>query len=327
MNDLILRGKSIAQLISDDCRIKILKDITKHSKKDDTLYLYKYVPTWAAERIIIDRLLKFISPRHANDPFEFMPQLEDGYNIHDMMQIVKNSPFAATCFSLSCHTPAMWGHYADKGRGVCLCFKLTNCITSFLKNENEPFQPIILKDEEFCDEYIVPVMYSHERSKIKYWNSLSEQCQQEKSNASYENGMQEIDISALLAATTKDVSWQYEQEYRIIRPITAGMSIKNGAYFSQSITNKLAAVILAPYCEYDKNYFRLLLDSNNFKKVQVIRAEYNKTHYCFDTPGHKDNIQNEDGTYLKEIPIHAIAPAMLHSSLVKKAYLGYRRVK
>lgn len=74
-----------------------------------------------------ERRLKIARIMELNDPFEFLgADLSD----HDKRNALRQTKAQMSvghgllCFSRSWHNPVLWGHYADKHRGMCLGFDI-----------------------------------------------------------------------------------------------------------------------------------------------------------------------------------------------------------
>lgn len=88
--------------------------------------LYKYCP-WKANKHIVNDLknsiLFFQKPALLNDPFDVFPSPD---NLTDsasaiLIQNIRNN-IGLCSFTTDPKNLVMWAHYADKHRGICLCF-------------------------------------------------------------------------------------------------------------------------------------------------------------------------------------------------------------
>lgn len=86
------------------------------------IILYRYM-TWAAFESTIEQwALKATNPAHTNDITEFLPAFSHDYYIQkNALQYLKEDiVFISFTKKMSCC--AMWGHYAENFKGVCLAF-------------------------------------------------------------------------------------------------------------------------------------------------------------------------------------------------------------
>jgi len=121
----------------------------------------------------------------------------------------KESLPLVSCFSEKHNDMLMWGHYADKHRGICLCFK--------------SYKPPIddsdkLPSDIDCSYSLIPLK-NYNSSKIpspqlgiclwrvRYSNVLLNPINMLDSNSYYE---------IIRGLTTKKSDWEYENEYRMI---------------------------------------------------------------------------------------------------------------
>lgn len=114
-----------------------------------SILAYKYCP-WNryTKMLIYDGIMHFSNPLSFNDRYDCQPcgayngVLPEDYSWEDRNEAAKRrllladiqkrrqqmnqriSQYGVSCFSKSCNIPKMWAHYADRNRGVCLCFDL-----------------------------------------------------------------------------------------------------------------------------------------------------------------------------------------------------------
>lgn len=88
--------------------------------------LFMYM-SWAnAQKFIERKTLKATNPLKTNDPFEFLPNTEKG-NISEEKSMIERMGLVCFCFSRLVSSAALWGHYGDKHKGVCLVFDIPLC--------------------------------------------------------------------------------------------------------------------------------------------------------------------------------------------------------
>ena len=106
----------------------------------ETNRFYYFTTAKYALEAVKNHQLKAAELNKANDPYETLPfQLK---NAHDdkIAQLVRDD-FATLmkmiCFSKTFTNPSLWGHYADKCRGVCLGFDIE------VYSDDEDIDPIL----------------------------------------------------------------------------------------------------------------------------------------------------------------------------------------
>ena len=88
-----------------------------------TKRLYYFTPTKYALLAIRDKRLKATELDKTNDPFELLPYRSETHeSFQNYSRYTTAMFFAMLCLSETCKNPLLWGHYADKGRGICLGF-------------------------------------------------------------------------------------------------------------------------------------------------------------------------------------------------------------
>ena len=79
------------------------------------LRLFMYVDEVALENIIRQERLRVSCPWRTND-------VTEGVYAGEYSQNEDTKKYGYLCFSAVCNSPAMWGYYANRGRGACLVF-------------------------------------------------------------------------------------------------------------------------------------------------------------------------------------------------------------
>ena len=93
------------------------------------MMVYHYISAHYGLEGIRKRRLKIARIMELNDPFEFL-----GVNLKDrtFRKVMKETKQELSktkgilCFSKTWRNPVLWGHYADKHRGLCLGFEVDN---------------------------------------------------------------------------------------------------------------------------------------------------------------------------------------------------------
>lgn len=99
---------------------------------ETTRRLYHYTPAQWALKAIRDHRLKATEPDNSNDLFEIFPYQWDTYEERETAEYFRRRMSQGDslsgrilCFSKTCTSPLLWGHYAEKGRGICLGFDVS----------------------------------------------------------------------------------------------------------------------------------------------------------------------------------------------------------
>ena len=170
-----------------------------------------------------------------NDPFELLGADLRDKDLRKAFREIKEKLHKSNgliCFSKSWENPVLWSHYADKHRGICLGFD----VSDHLLNPVD-YTPIPLK-----------VAHDEERGRAQITSDL---------------------IDALLR--TKFIDWKYEDEMRIFVQLDH-KTIESGLYFypfSENLT--LREVIIGPRCDLPINSIRSLI-ANFEPQVFVIKS-------------------------------------------------------
>lgn len=187
---------------------KINKDVFKQTVK-----LYHYTKFENAIKILESKSLLFSELKRMNDineslrPIMYFADLDASRDnvqeivkkLHDELYKYRQLSFTKddekdekAGYSIS----AMWGHYAEKGYGVCLVFDKQKLISELPDN---CFHNAIKYDSDYCGE-----LKFYESDIGRYFNA-------NMGNVFF----------------TKTDDWKYEQEYRIISKTSPKISIEN----------------------------------------------------------------------------------------------------
>ena len=198
--------------------------------------LYYLTPAQYALSALALRRLKVARLAELNDPFELQAVDAESLLHVEYFRRVKeriNASHGVLCFSKSWNSPVLWGHYADKLRGVALGFEVTS-------------------------PHLVPVIYATKPMKIP-------------TNPDTRLPQLSDDLVDQLQRT-KFADWRYEDESRVYVKLDHEVR-ESGLYFypfDDSIV--LKEVVLGPRCELPLESIRALLDSGG-GEASVIRSK------------------------------------------------------
>ncbi len=179
-------------------------------------YLYHYTTFESAVKIIASRRLLFSSFNGLNDinescgPDVFSLDEESNDCIQRIISEYSQISFTIDKKRKGFDIPAMWGHYASKGKGVCLYFEIIQ------------LQQDVANNGLYADE-------------VTYRNDYdpNEHCFQKDIHYSIKEFFEKEKDTLFFR---KSLDWEYEQEYRVI-PI-------NGNPEALSVEKSLKGVIL-----------------------------------------------------------------------------------
>lgn len=158
----------------------------KYSKKVE--YLFHYTSMYHAFQIICSEILKFSNLPDSNDILESARPTYGLENLHDELNNYRQLSFTMSDNRLGFAIPAMWGHYGDRGRGVCLIFDRNKILSNLPCNSH---YSRITYSGDYCKDYDSSIVCN------------------DKADAYILQNMKEIFF-------TKTEDWSYEQEFRIV---------------------------------------------------------------------------------------------------------------
>lgn len=191
--------------------------VGENASKRQTLRLYMYVTAEALFAIIRSGALKLSHPWKTNDITECLAQRET-----QLRYAIKE--YGYLCFTADPTSPAMWGYYADRGKGACLVFDF-----DAIELQEGVFEILIGGASDVSEPLIIRRV-----------------CYAETRYAG--NSPQDTFFY-------KSCEWQHEKEYRIVVPLAdkhvsveevrggAGVAL---AHYYHGILSQLSGVILGP---------------------------------------------------------------------------------
>lgn len=159
-------------------------------------YLYHYTSFESAVKIISSGVLRFSKIDKLNDihevngPLVMWSKEEDGRKIQKNLQYYSQISLTTDGERKGYDIPAMWGHYAERGHGVCLAFDM-EVLTHLVKKRRLYSKEVDYGEIEDPGEYVYD-------GKI------------------HGSAKEFILISKDTLFFRKSTDWKYEQEYRII---------------------------------------------------------------------------------------------------------------
>lgn len=215
--------------------------------------VYHYLPAeWAIDDIK-KRRLKISKFNDLNDPFEF---LNGEMSNRDYQQALDETmkemcqDTGVVCFSKNNTDPLLWGHYADKHKGICLGFDISDADeVDYISNK-----------KSLCAEF------EKELNSI-IWNSKEQQRILRKFFLSKYKG------------------WQYEDEVRVIAQLEE--KDKDGNFFinfSRDLVLKQVLIgvrcnqagVVLKHVDEHVEVIQTRLDFETFKVVESYRLKYYK---------------------------------------------------
>ncbi len=211
----------------------------------ETITLYRFMPLKHLQQSLARRRFKVTPPDQLNDPFESYPGVLnlDVRGVDDRTRGLSekymkraSTGFAIDSYSATCSSPLLWAHYADKHRGVALCFEMP------------------------LDNALVAVRYSRQRPcfDARLVNSDTPEVSKEA-----------LHRAALAAGTTKSLEWAYEEEYRRLIDLSKAdgePEYPDGPtlYFCGMPADHLSGIILGMECACTHGEAKAILVSAGF---------------------------------------------------------------
>jgi Protein of unknown function (DUF2971) len=201
----------------------------------DIVRLYHLCPANHALQNLERKRLKVATFEDLNDPFELLSAKLSTRSLRAAFQGFKRSVhgrMGLLCFAPHWENPLMWSHYADKHRGICLGFDVS-------------------------DQYAIPVKYIGARAAVRFRDDL---------------GARRIDPTfAFELMCSKYEGWSYEEEIRMYVGFHE-TEPESGLHFYRFGTDLvLREVILGPRCSVPFRTVKALASAAS-KPPKVLKA-------------------------------------------------------
>lgn len=113
---------------------------------------------------LVERRLKIARIMELNDPFEFLGVDLSNRDLRRVLKETKSDLAKTTgllCFSKKWRNPLLWGHYADKHKGICLGFDVPDLHLAEVTYVNQRLAAPGAIDEPFMKQLLL--------TKYKHW--------------------------------------------------------------------------------------------------------------------------------------------------------------
>ncbi|MCC8149593.1 DUF2971 domain-containing protein [Akkermansia sp.] len=276
------------------------------NEKNKYINLYLYTSYENFIKIISNWCLKLILADETNDPFEFRPQYTKDNEDDTLFQYRRFvSEMGFLSFSSNHNSAALWGHYADSHRGVCIEFEFP-----ILKSISLPLFPCKIHYLDLADtpegkayslykNWLFDVRYDHERPPLLSNEFLDIVCKAIKKaeipddhKFLYEK-FSLADWNALYLMTQKDPSWSFEEEKRILINLYQPEIAINDNFFVKGYNKYISRIILGLKCKHSVDKTRTLVRHYTAGKsnydIYIDKAKYSPTKYEIILPEEDDD--------------------------------------
>lgn len=253
----------------------------------EVLRLFLYVDSYEALKdILVNRRLRVSFPWRTND-------ISEGVLKGNSTLTEETKEKGYICFSATCESPAMWGYYANRGKGFCLVFDF-----EYIKTDDGCYEVIYKGFSSNLNKTIIhPVKYSLERANIGE------------------------DTAALFV---KGKEWEHEREYRVLftsQEIMAHVEERQNEkgsynYYVKKLIDNLSGIIIGANCSQSQIAdIQALLHQAGQTDIGVYRTSLSKDYFKLDKPAMSAPIVSVDFEYRK---MELIDP---FSSVLKTDYI------
>lgn len=228
--------------------------------------------------------LKVLFPEVCNDPFEFMSApptiLKDGYPSYESRHLRNEYGFLS--FSKTYKSPTMWSHYADNHKGCCVHFRFPSLAEQksydrisdpkekhpyiyrrlMVEHEGDYFFSIQNPKTKEITNYVIIWNIDYQNERAKFDGILS----------GYTAFGNQVEFRINPIFITKNESWKYEQEQRIIIPTSFPAEVEDNLVFVRGFNPYIKSVMLGMHCPYPEGLTQsrinaLILGEKNGTKI------------------------------------------------------------
>lgn len=209
------------------------------SRNKQFILLYKYVSLDSFEKTIQEWALKASLRHDVNDPLENIPKGEVVNVVADTMNV---PPFFS--FSRSMSVTAIWGHYAENAKGVCMAFlfpidtEKTAEWSSLVEGKSQP------EEDAYIDLSTIEDRILKEKLKTSVFFPLD---YNDSRAASTQNCVDKFQaFQRILKRKAK--CWEYENEIRLLCDISLADKSKNNMLLFSWPMRYFIGAITGPKC-------------------------------------------------------------------------------
>lgn len=246
--------------------------------------LYLYMKAEHLNNVLWNDELRLSFPETCNDVHELAVKGD----LHPQIaEQIERTGFV--CFSEDCCNTAMWGHYADHHRGVCLEF-------DFPGDESETdvkalgYGPHVQNLRGLDDNVLKQFLYVEETGqyaailmKVFYSPYLPTTVK-----TLFGTNVETNKTRVRSFCVTKGQDWQYEQEWRLFADRVRCLGHHNNQCFVKGLTPFLTRIILGVKCTLKESLIRATLAETAGQRkcmVSVVRAADSKEFDRMVVPG------------------------------------------
>lgn len=242
-----------------------------------TFRFYHFIKAEYVENFLRTGLLKVTQLGHSNDCFEFRPAFSSLEVEKEWEDSICDAEPCAICLSARMSSPVMWGHYGDKGKGVCLVFDL-------------PIDKYV--SDSFFNIYRISDI-NLPLGEVRYEN---EQYVVDKIPSRGSKVMNEM-VMQLACMKAKD--WEYEREYRVLLP-ERELIADHGNLFYKGLHQYCSAILLGWESVYTRLYMERLKALYGMNRVWVLSTYPSRERFeiCVNNLNGQD-YSDTDGSLLE----------------------------
>lgn len=250
--------------------------------------LYKYIHSNHLENILRTGKIKVTQLSHSNDPLEFLPAFpsQNADTQNAWLTPMHNYEPLVICLTTKISSPAMWGHYADSHKGICIAFEIP--IEKHIETTRILLElPQSSRIYKCLGTQLLKVFYSDHRA--PYFNH------QIPSSSIKAKGV----IARCIIA--KSSEWSYEQEYRLLVD-NKTLHPDNGMLFDSELSKYISGIILGNKCNLSETYIERVLSISNpsSKPIKIKRAKFSDTLFKIEAEDFKDTNVHQLDTWMAD---------------------------
>ena len=230
--------------------------------------------------------LKVLFPEECNDPFEFMSapptKLPDGYTSFDSNHLRKEYGFLS--FTKTYKSPTMWAHYADNHKGCCVHFRFPSLPEQKSYNRiSDPKEEHPYIYRRLMVEHEGDYFFSKQNPKTKeitnyviLWDIdyQNERAKFDGILSGYTTSGDQIEFKINPIFITKDKSWRYEKEQRIIIPTSFPAEVEDSLVFIRGFNPYIKSVMLGMHCPYPEGLTQSRINALTLGEKNGIKITY-----------------------------------------------------
>ena len=253
--------------------------------KTKKIRFYKFVDNKGLQDILENKRIKATDLHRSNDPMECLPAFRDSNEKADYYRNLGGwDGLQAICLTTRMSNGNMWARYADNHKGACLAFDID--LEANLTEQSERLK----LEKDFC-QYPVKLIEPKPTLPFSKYEAFMFRVSYLKNRVEIPKTTLKDDSEGIYRflyrlLCTKDHSWSYENEYRLIYHSSELFKVHD-VYYSYALFFRLKGIILGLQNCLSEKWIKGKL-GQKASSVSICKAAISLDKFLITACGHQD---------------------------------------